>query len=83
MARRDSLYRTINTVDGVTLHVYDDEKTGTAKPHSVTGPAVIFPKEMNRPDEYHLYGIMYNYSEWLELSRPLRKSVPKEDLAEQ
>lgn len=79
MPRKDSIYRTINTIDGTTIHFYQDDK-GLAKAHSSTGPAIMYSKAQGMSDEYYLYGIKYNYDRWLELSRPLRRASAGEDL---
>jgi hypothetical protein len=79
MAKKDVSYRTIRTVEGITLNIFEDEK-GITKPHCATGPAILYPKGYNKPDEYYLFGIKYDYDKWLELSRPLRKGRTQEDL---
>lgn len=81
MAKKDNIYRTIRTIEGITLHIYEDEK-GITKPHCVTGPAILYSKEQNKPDEYYIFGIRYDYDKWLELSRPLRRSITKEDFVD-
>lgn len=78
MAKKQSIYKTIHTVDGITLNLYEDAN-GITKPHCATGPAIIYPKGINKPDEYYLFGIKYNYDKWLELSKPLRTNIAKED----
>lgn len=78
MAKKQSIYKTIHTVDGITLNLYEDTN-GVTKPHCTTGPAIIYPKGINKPDEYYLFGIKYNYDKWLELSKPLRANITKED----
>ena len=79
MAKKEPQYRTIKTVENIVLKIYEDDK-GIVKPHCPTGPAIMYPKEYNKPDEYYLFGIKYEYDKWLELSRPLRKAKPEEDL---
>lgn len=81
MAKKDNIYRTIKTIEGITLHVYEDDK-GSIKPHCATGPAILYPKGENKPDEYYIFGTKYNYDKWLELSRPLRKPITKEDFVD-
>lgn len=81
MAKKDNIYRTIKTIEGITLHVYEDDK-GIIKPHCATGPAIRYPKGENKPDEYYIFGTKYNYDKWLELSRPLRKPISKEDFVD-
>lgn len=82
MPKKDSVYRTIRTIEGTTIHLYEDEN-GITKPHCATGPAILYPKGISKPDEYYIYGIKYNYDKWLELSRPLRKAESKEDLQDE
>ena len=83
MARKDSQYRTIRTIEGIIFEVYEDDK-GVIKPHSTKGPAIQYPKSEAKPDEYFIFGIKYDYDKWLELSRPFRKAltVNKDDLVE-
>lgn len=81
MAKKDAAYRTIKTVEGIILNIYEDDK-GISKPHCPTGPAILYPKGYNKQDEYYLFGIKYEYDKWLELSRPLRKASSKEDFVE-
>ncbi len=83
MARKDYLYRTIKTIEGIVFHVYEDHR-GVVKPHSTKGPAVEYPKSEAKPDEYFIFGIKYDYDRWLELSRPFRRAtaVSKNDLVE-
>jgi hypothetical protein len=79
MPKKDNTYRTIKTIEGTIIHLYEDDK-GITKPHSAVGPAILYSKEQNKPDEYYIYGIKYEYDKWLELSRPLRKVETTEDL---
>jgi hypothetical protein len=81
MAKKDTIYRTIKTIEGTTIHIYEDEK-GTTKPHCSTGPAILYGKGYNKQDEYYLFGVKYDYDRWLELSRPLRKATTKEDFVD-
>ena len=78
MAKKQSNYRTVKTVEGITIHLFEDD-SGRYKPHCVTGPAMIYPKSESKSDEYYLYGVNYDYDKWLELSRPLRRAKIKED----
>lgn len=73
MSRRQSSYRTIKTTEGIVFHLFTDEK-GRNKPHSSSGPAVLYPKGISQPDEYYLYGIKYDYLKWYELSRISKRS---------
>ena len=83
MAKKDSQYRTIRTIEGIIFEVYEDDR-GILKPHCTKGPAVQYPKSEAKADEYFIFGIKYNYDKWLELSRPFRRAltVDKEDLVE-
>jgi hypothetical protein len=74
MAKRDAIYRTIKTVEGIIFHVYEDDK-GVIKPHSTKVAAVQYPKSEARPDEYFIFGVKYGYDKWLELSRPFRRAL--------
>lgn len=73
MSRRTSNYRTIKTLEGIVFHLYTDEN-GRNKPHCQTGPAVLYPKGISKPDEYYIYGVQYDYLKWQELSRISRRS---------
>jgi hypothetical protein len=81
MAKKDTIYRTIKTIEGTTIHIYEDEK-GAIKPHCATGPAILYGKGQNKQDEYYLFGVKYDYDKWLELSRPLRKARTQEDFVD-
>ena len=81
MAKKNSNYKTIRTVEGIVFSLYEYEP-GRHKLHSQTGPAVQYPKGINKPDEYHIYGLPYTFLNWQELSRPARKAKNKEDFAE-
>jgi hypothetical protein len=81
MAKKDTIYRTVKTIEGTTIHIYEDEK-GATKPHCATGPAILYGKGQNKQDEYYLFGVKYDYDRWLELSRPLRKATTKEDFVD-
>lgn len=81
MPRRDNTFRTIKTVDNVVIHVYEDEQ-GKVKPHSFTQPAIQYPKDYGKSDEYCIFGVNYSYDKWLELSRSVRRSEVREDLSE-
>ena len=83
MARKDSAYRTIRTIEGIIFQVYEDDK-GVVRPHCTKGPAVHYPKSEAKSDEYYIYGIRYDYDKWLELSRPFRRALTtaKDDLVE-
>jgi hypothetical protein len=73
MSRRSSSYRTMTTTEGIVFHLYTDEN-GRTKPHSQTGPAILYPKGISKPDEYYVYGIKYDYLKWQELSRIAKRS---------
>lgn len=81
MANKNSNYKIIRSIEGIEFHLYEHSPNRWT-PHSYSGPAVIYPKGINKPDEYHIYGIPYTYDKWLELSRIPRKTKNKEDFAE-
>lgn len=82
MPKKDPTYRTIRTIEGITMHLFEDDR-GITKPHCPTGPAILYSKAQNKQDEYYLFGVKYDYDKWLELSRPLRKAATKEDLQDE
>ena len=73
MSKRHSSYSTIKTTEGIVFHLFTDE-SGRNKPHSYNGPAVVYPKGINKPDEYYMYGLKYDYAKWYELSRISKRS---------
>lgn len=73
-----TLFRTLKSVDGTVIHLIEEEGRNP-RPHNITGPAMIYPAESKKSDEYYLYGIKYQKEKWLELSGPLRRSKPKDD----
>ena len=81
MANKNSNYKSIRSVEGIQFHLYEKEP-GKWVPHSQSGPAVLYPKGINKPDEYHIYGIQYTYDHWLELSRIPKKNKAGEDFSE-
>jgi hypothetical protein len=81
MSKKDSTFRTIKTVDSIILRVYEDEQ-GKVKPHSFTEPAIQYPKDYGKSDEYCIFGINYSYDKWLELSRSVRRSHIEEDFSD-
>ena len=82
MPKKETIYRTIHTIEGITMHIFEDDK-GITKPHCATGPAILYSKKKRKQDEYYIFGVNYDYDKWLELSRPLRKAEPKEDLQDE
>jgi len=73
MGKKNTNYKTIKTPEGIVFHLYTDEN-GKNKPHSQTGPAVIYPKGINKPDEYYIYGVKYDYVKWMEMSKISKRS---------
>lgn len=73
MKKKTSSYRTIKTTEGIVFNLFTDEN-GRNKPHSYSGPSVVYPKGINKPDEYYIYGIKYEYVKWHELSRISKRS---------
>jgi hypothetical protein len=78
MAKKSSNYRTMKTTEGIVMHLYTDEN-GRNKPHCQTGPAILYPKGINKPDEYYVYGIKYDYLKWYELTRIPKSSKEASD----
>lgn len=59
-------FKTIKTVDGVVLHTYNQEGKNPV-PHSLDGPAIKYPRDSKRKDEYFIFGIAYTKEKWLEV----------------
>jgi len=62
----EEAFKTIKTPDGVVLHTY----TAPGKkpvPHSLDGPAIKYPKDSKRKDEYFIFGVAYSKDKWTEL----------------
>lgn len=66
--------KTMNTACGKTVS-YLEIDGQTAKMHSTTGPAVIYPNEELNAPEYYLFGIKYSKLKWKELVN-LQKAIP-------
>ncbi len=62
----ESAFKTLKSPDGVILQAYIAPGK-PAVPHSLEGPAIKYPKEMKKTDEYYIYGIKYSKEKWLEL----------------
>jgi hypothetical protein len=60
---RDYKTKIITSPDGIKRTIFDN------KLHSWEGPALVFPKDMKKKDEYYLYGMQYTKDEWLEQKR--------------
>ena len=55
--------KTFTSPDGIKRTIFD------GKLHSWEGPAVQYPKEMKKKDEYYVYGIQHTKDQWLEAKR--------------
>jgi len=55
--------KTFTSPDGIKRTIFD------GKLHSFEHPAVQYPKEMKKKDEYYVYGIQYTKDQWLEAKR--------------
>lgn len=58
-------FKTIRTPEGIVLEIYVEEGRNPV-PHSFDGPAIKYPKNMKRQDEYYVYGIRYTKAKWEE-----------------
>jgi len=54
-------YRTFKTPEGVQVSIFQPTD------QQLDGPALKYPKSMNKKDEYFIYGIPYSKDRWLEL----------------
>lgn len=82
MANRNSSHRTIKTPEGIVFHLFQHQP-GRWTPHCSSGPAILYPKGINKPDEYYMYGIKQNYDKWFELTRiPKRSQSDSGDFTE-
>jgi hypothetical protein len=70
--------KTINTACGKTVS-YLEIDGQTAKMHSTTGPAIVYPDEELKAPEYYLFGIQYPKPKWKELVN-LQKATPNGDV---
>lgn len=75
--RSTTIIRTINTACGKEI-TYLQETGQTAKMHSTTGPALIYPKDEKKAPEYYLFGIRYSKAVWQDLLNQ-SKAVPTGD----
>jgi len=71
MSKDDFKSRTIKSPDGITRIIFDN------KLHSWDLPALTYPKEMKKKDEYYLYGIQKTKDEWLEARRDRNGEPPE------
>lgn len=60
------MLRTIKTACGHTIEVIDIPGRNLL-PHSITGPAFIYP---DKKEEYYIYGIKYSKADWISLVKP-------------
>ena len=61
--RRAIINKSMKTVCGKTI-TYTQVDGQNPKPHSLDGPAIIYPKEEMRADEYYLHGVKYSKADW-------------------
>lgn len=58
--------KTMTTVCGKTI-TYTQRVGENAKPHSLEGPAIIYPESEGLQPEYYVNGIKYSKNDWLAL----------------
>ena len=58
--------KTMKTVCGKTI-TYTQRVGENAKPHSLEGPAIIYPEADNLVPEYYINGIKYSKVDWQSL----------------
>lgn len=68
------MLRTIKTTDGYIIETIKIPGRNLL-PHSVTGPAIIYP---DKTKEYYIYGIKYKKLDWEELVKNMK--TKKEDI---
>jgi hypothetical protein len=69
------MLRTIRTACGHIIDVIDLPGRNLL-PHSITGPAFIYP---DKKEEYYIYGIKYSKADWLALAKPAK--IKPEEIA--
>ena len=58
--------KTMKTVCGKTI-TYTQRAGENAKPHSLEGPAIIYPESDAMMPEFYVNGIKYSKNDWLAL----------------
>jgi hypothetical protein len=64
--RTPIISKTMTTVCGKQI-TYTQRVGENAKPHSLDGPAIVYPEAEGLAPEYYIYGIKYNKAGWLAL----------------
>ena len=68
----------IKTPDGTTICLFQ-EPGKSAKLHSMSGPAIKYPKAMKKKDVYAIYGREMSKREWLTLKNDSKVLSPLPD----
>lgn len=63
MSKNEFITKRLKSPDGIIRIIFD------SKLHSWDEPALQYPKEMRKKDEYYLYGIQYTKDQWIEQKR--------------
>lgn len=72
--RREIINKTMKTVCGKTI-TYLQIEGENAKPHSLEGPAFIYPEEEGKAPEYYINGIRYSKLVWESLVSQAKSSL--------
>jgi hypothetical protein len=64
--RTTTTYKTMKTACGKTI-AYMQITGENAKPHSLEGPAIIYPESEGTSPEYYINGIKYSKADWQSL----------------
>ena len=64
--RTPIISKTITTVCGKQI-TYTQRLGENAKPHSLEGPAIVYPEGEGLASEYYIYGIKYTKAGWQSL----------------
>lgn len=77
---KDTSYiKKIKTPEGAILS-YFHEPGKNPKLHSITGPAIKYPKSIQKEDVYAIYGQELSKEEWTELKNDSKVINPLPDL---
>jgi len=66
----------IKTPDGTIISTYIEEEGMPGKLHSMTGPAIKYPKAQKKKDVYAIYGREMTKKEWLILKNDAKVITP-------
>lgn len=72
--RRAIINRTMKTVCGKTI-TYTQVEGDLPKPHSLEGPAIIYPESDGLAPEYYINGIKYSKTAWESLVSVTKASL--------